>query len=140
MEMTKNVLYKFSILLGLCFIFLGINPQISSAQPDAKSTFDLGKLKEQKNPIPGEGSVKGAVVVLGKKTKVPLAFIEVEGGRSIQTDQKGKFNLVLAEGTYKIKINCSGYKDLVIETIAVQAGSDQFIKIELAVKEKGNFK
>ena len=138
--MTKNFFRKFSIVLGLCTILLGINPYIGVAQPDVKSTFELGKVKEQKNPIPGEGSLKGKVVVLGKKDKIPLAFIVVERGRSIQADQKGKFDLVIDEAIHKITISCSGYKDLIIESIAVLAGKDQYIVIELAEREKGGFK
>ena len=138
--MKNNILAKSSIILALCILFIGLNTLTSWGQSNAKSTFHLGKLLDQKDPIPGEGSLKGEVVVLGKKTKVPLAFVEVDGGRSIQANQKGKFNLVLEHGTYKIKISCSGYKDLVIETIAVQEGTDQIIKIELAIREKGNFK
>ncbi|MBL4657409.1 MAG: carboxypeptidase regulatory-like domain-containing protein [Flavobacteriales bacterium] len=137
MEKKKKALYRYTILTAMCFIFLGINTQISYGQLNAQSTFQLGKQKAQKAPIPGEGSIKGDVVIVGKGKKVPLAFIEVEDARSIQADRKGKFNLVLAQGTYKIKINCSGYKDLIINTIAVVEGMDQFIKIELAVKDKG---
>jgi len=138
--MNTSVLKRVSLILGLSLTFLGLNVQNSSAQADAKSKYDLGKVKAQKDPIPGEGNLVGSVVMLGKKTKIPLVFVEVEGGKSIQSDTKGKFSLTLEQGTYTIKIDCSGYKQLVIKDLAIKEGSDQYIKIELASIDTGKFK
>ena len=138
--MNAGVLKKISLILGLSLIFLNFNIQISCAQADAKSKYDLGKVKAQKDPIPGEGNLVGSVTMLGKKTKIPLVFIEVEGGKSIQSDTKGKFSLTLEQGTYTIKVDCSGYKQLVIKDLVIKEGSDQYIKIELASIDTGKFK
>ena len=138
--MKRGVLKRLSLLVGLSFIFLSLNVQNSVAQADGKSTFKLGKIKIQKDPIPGEGSLIGSTVVLGKKKKVPLAFIEIEGGKSIQADTKGKFTLAIEPGKHTIKIACSGYKDLMIVDVEVKEGTDHYIKIELATTEKGKFK
>ena len=118
--MRTGVLNRLSLLAGLSLIFLSWNVTYSSAQTKGKSTFELGKTKLQKDPIPGEGSLIGVVCVLGKKAKVPLALIEMKGGRSIQADTKGKFKLTMEQGVYTVNIACSGYEDLVIEDLEVK--------------------
>ena len=138
--MRTGVLKRLSLLVGLSFIFLSLNVKYSVAQTKGKSTFELGKMKLQKDPIPGEGNLIGVVRVLGKKAKVPLALIEMEGGRSIQADTKGKFKLTMEHGMYTIKIACSGYQELVIEDIVVKEGTDHYINIKLATTNKGEFK
>ena len=138
--MRTGVLNRLSLLAGLSLIFLSWNVTYSSAQTKGKSTFELGKTKLQKDPIPGEGSLIGVVCVLGKKAKVPLALIEMKGGRSIQADTKGKFKLIMEQGVYTVNIVCSGYEDLVIEDLEVKEGVDHYINIKLATTNKGKFK
>ena len=138
--MRTGVLKRFALLVVLSLIFLGLNIKYSVAQSKGTSTFELGKMKLQKNPIPGEGNLIGVVRVLGKRAKVPLALIAMEGGRSIQADTKGKFKLTMEQGTYTIKIACSGYQELVIEDILVKEGTDHYINIKLATTNKGKFK
>ena len=138
--MRTGVLNRLSLLAGLSLIFLSWNVTYSVAQTKGKSTFELGKTKLQKDPIPGEGNLIGVVRVLGKKAKVPLALIEMEGGRSIQADTKGKFKLTMEQGVYTVNIACSGYEDLVIEDLEVKEGVDQYINIRLATTNTGKFK
>ena len=138
--MNKGVLKRLSLLMGLGLIMVAFSFENSVAQTDAKSTFSMGKMKTKKNVIPGEGSLIGKIVILGKKTKVPLAFIEIEGGKSIQADSKGRFKLTVEQGIHNIKIACSGYKELVIKEMAIQEGTDHYIKIELATTDTGKFK
>lgn len=138
--MRTGVLERLSLFVGVSFIFLSLNIKYSEAQTKGKSTFELGKIKLQKDPIPGEGNLIGVVRVLGRKTKVPLALIEMEGGRSIQADTKGKFKLTMEQGVYTINIACSGYEDLVIEDLEVKEGTDHYINIKLATTNKGKFK
>jgi hypothetical protein len=110
------------------------------AQTKGTSTYELGKTKVHADPVPGEGNLIGVVRVLGKKARVPMAFIEMEGSRSIQADNKGKFLLTMEQGVYTVKIACSGYEDLVIEDLEVKEGVDQYINIKLATTNKGKFK
>ena len=138
--MKKYILKKFALIIGLAIIFLNINVSTTSGQSDSKSTYEIGKDKTQKDPIPGEGNIIGSCVVLGKKSKVPLVFIEVEGGRITQSDTKGKFTLTLDAGTHNLKIACSGYQDLLIKDFTVKEGVDTYIKIQLAITETGKFK
>jgi hypothetical protein len=138
--MRTGVLERLSLFVGVSFIFLSLNIKYSEAQTKGNSTFELGKIKLQKDPIPGEGNLIGVVRVLGRKTKVPLALIEMEGGRSIQADTKGKFKLTMEQGVYTINIACSGYEDLVIEDLEVKEGTDHYINIKLATTNKGKFK
>jgi len=138
--MRTGVLERLSLFVGVSFIFLSLNIKYSEAQTKGKSTFELGKIKLQKDPIPGEGNLIGVVRVLGRKTKVPLALIEMEGGRSIQADTKGKFKLTMEQGVYTINIACSGYEDLVIEDLEIKEGTDHYINIKLATTNKGKFK
>ena len=138
--MRTGVLKRFALLVVLSLIFLGLNVKYSVAQSKGTSTFELGKMKLQKDPIPGEGNLIGVVRVLGKKAKVPLALIEMEGGRSIQADTKGKFKLTMEQGVYTVNIACSGYEDLVIEDLEVKEGVDQYINIRLATTNTGKFK
>jgi len=137
--LKKSDLKRLSIIVGFCFILVGVTTQSSFAQAVERSTFQIGKQKAQKGHALGEGSLIGTTMMLGKKVKIPLAFIEVDGGKSIQADLKGRFKLVLNQGTYKIKIECTGYKDLVIESIAIKEGTDLYIKIELANSNRGKF-
>jgi len=130
---------KLSLLVGMILILLVGNAIYSVAQTKGKSTYELGKTKILADPIPGEGNLVGAVRVLGKKAKVPLAFIQLDGGRSIQADKKGKFNLTIEKGVYTINIACSGYEDLIIEDLEVKEGVDQYIVIKLATTTKGKF-
>ena len=137
--MRTEVMKKLSLLVGMILILLVGNAIYSVAQTKGKSTYKLGKTKILADPIPGEGNLVGAVRVLGKKAKVPLAFIQLDGGRSIQADKKGKFNLTIEKGVYTINIACSGYEDLIIEDLEVKEGVDQYIVIKLATTTKGKF-
>ncbi len=138
--MKTEVMKRLALLVTVMLILFCGNAIYSVAQTKGKSTYELGKHKIQADPIPGEGNLVGIVRVLGKKAKVPLAFIEMEGGRSIQADKKGKFKLTMEKGFYTINIACSGYEALVIEDLEIKEGVDQYIVVKLAVTSTGKFK
>ena len=138
--MKTEVVKGLSRVCVVIVILLGGNALYSTAQTQGQGTYQLGKAKMQPDPVPGEGNLIGVVRVLDKRAKIPLAFIEMEGGRSIQADKKGKFKLTLEKGVYTINIACSGYENLSIDDLQINEGIDQYIVIRLAETSKGKFK
>ena len=119
-------------------LFLSLAGTVGFSQdssPVKESTYTVGKEIPVKNFLPGAGTLKGNVQVLDLKTAVPLAFIDVEKVKRIQSDKKGYFEIELDTGTYNIIISSAGYEDLVIVDFVIKWGKEKNIVVSLANSE-----
>ena len=104
------------------------------AQEEGK--YHIGHETAVKNPVPGEGMIKGSVHSLHHLGHLPGTELDVTDGRMAEVDERGNFEFEVDAGTHKIIISHKGYKDLVIENIVITEGKEVHINIGLAPLEE----
>lgn len=118
----------------LLFIALAMISPVLQAQEEGK--YHIGHETAVKNPVPGEGMIKGSVHSLHHLGHLAETEIDVTDGRQVEVDKRGHFEFEIDAGTHKIIVSHKGYKDLIIEKILITEGKEVHINIGLAPLEE----
>jgi len=121
---------KYILLLSALIM---ITP-VALAQEESK--YHIGRETAVKNPVPGEGMIKGSVHSLHHLGHLAETEIDVTDGRQVEVDKHGRFEFEVDAGTHKIIVSHKGYKDLIIDKIVITEGKEVHINIALAPIEE----
>ena len=85
--------------------------------------------------LAGNGILKG--IITDNETKEPLigAVVTTQSGEGVATDFEGKYELILAEGKYLIKIEYTGYSKIEKE-IVLNSGETKELSIGLETENQ----
>ena len=129
--MKRSILFFSALTL---FAFSSIAQDDGYISEEGK--YHIGHETKVKNPIPGEGMIKGTIHALHYLEHLPESTVDILDGRMVEVDKYGHFEFEVDAGTHDIKVSHEGFKDLVIKGVVITDGHETHINIGLAITEE----